>query len=274
MAWGESHGLGGTVVRAPVALGDRGRGEDRGLGRDCGLSGDHGGGEPWPGEGTQGALRGRQPVPSRPGQAGRCGSPCLPVAQPCSRARGELCCTWRWGAPTPSCSPRSAPWGGPEPASLREVGSGTARALDPRGPQPDGASSARRRPCGPGHAALEPPWRVQGESQACRACGCALFPRVRLSSAVLCPAAGLPLLWAGQPRQGLPLLWLVAAAPGAFPLAGPVPTLPVQQSVSECGQSGHYPVARGELAPRTGSQASRPPHTAGPPSRRPVGPLS
>lgn len=164
--------------------------------------GDRGLGAPWPGgdcaQGdTQGAFRG--------GQAGRCGSPCLPRGLSRGpRARGS------WAAPGGGAllTPRARPalLGGRPGTGFAE--GGRFRHSQGSGPQRD-RSLTVHQPAGIRAGPATPPrrllGRVQGESQASPAGDCALFPRVRLASAILCPAVGSACAvgW-GSPASRLP----------------------------------------------------------------------
>lgn len=159
---------------------------------DCGL------GAPWPGGdcspgGHAGSFPGRaaRALPTRGG-----GAVWLSLSSP--RAQ-----PWSTGL-TPRAHP--APLGGRPGTGFAE--GGRFRHSQGSGPQRD-PSLTVHQPAGIRAGPASPPWRllgrVQGESQASPAGDCALFPRVRLPSAIVCPAVGSACaVGRGSPASHLP----------------------------------------------------------------------
>lgn len=252
MAWVETVACGGIMV-----VGDRGRvgtvaGWGPWLGEDRGRVGSRG-------RGTHKALSG-DGSPCPPGR-GRRGAVALPVS-----LRAQPWFTGPWGAVLHLEVGCSDPLVLAPLCSVGRPGAGFAEGggfwhRQGSGPQRDRSLTVRHQPAGVRAGPATPPWsllgRVQGEP-------------------------GLACLWLCQAVQRHPVPGSGSAS--AVSRGSRAPRLPSGRAHANIARPAvgqrmravpaTIPPPGGGLGPRTGSQASRPPHTAGPPLRRPMGPLS
>lgn len=194
------------------------------------------------GDRGQGSVAGRRTHEDPPGRAvcalrtGEGGGVALPVSPAGSAvvhwARGELGCPWRWGAPTPLCSPRSAPG---EAWSRFAEGRGF-RLAQGSGPQRGRSLTVRRQPAGVRPGPATPPWGLPGRVRGERGPPRPVTLFCSLESG--CPAPSC------ARKRGLAVLWVGSRAPRLPSGGARADILPSSGPSANAGGAGHCPAGR------------------------------